>query len=155
MASKQGKKSDPAKRFDSNCITPGTPFMARLNEHLKYFVNSNISANPDWQGVRVVLSGHDVCTLACHVWCSAGAGAWRGRAQDHGLYPQRKVASRLRLVHPPLHVRPRRRPGTRLSVLCSISHVRIWQMVLGLASHEPYFFLLREEVKFGRQVEDT
>ena len=26
------------------------------------------------------------------------------------------------------------------------------QMVLGLASHEPYFFLLREEVKFGTKV---
>uniref|UniRef100_A0A8C0XTZ8 5'-3' exoribonuclease 1 n=1 Tax=Castor canadensis TaxID=51338 RepID=A0A8C0XTZ8_CASCN len=37
-------------RFDSNCITPGTEFMARLHEHLKYFVNMKISTDKSWQG---------------------------------------------------------------------------------------------------------
>ncbi|XP_069474375.1 5'-3' exoribonuclease 1 isoform X2 [Ambystoma mexicanum] len=46
-------------RFDSNCITPGTDFMARLHEHLKYFVNMKISTDKSWQGVSVYLSGHE------------------------------------------------------------------------------------------------
>ena len=47
-------------RFDSNCITPGTDFMARLHEHLKYFVNKKLSSDPTWQKVEIILSGHDV-----------------------------------------------------------------------------------------------
>ncbi|XP_053293486.1 5'-3' exoribonuclease 1 [Pleuronectes platessa] len=45
-------------RFDSNCITPGTDFMARLQEQLKYFVHNKISTDKMWQNVRVFLSGH-------------------------------------------------------------------------------------------------
>ncbi|KAK8203560.1 exonuclease II Exo2 [Zalaria obscura] len=46
--------------FDSNCITPGTEFMARLSQQLRYFVNKKVSEDIDWQGVEVVLSGHEV-----------------------------------------------------------------------------------------------
>jgi 5'-3' exoribonuclease 1 len=46
-------------RFDSNCITPGTPFMCRLHEQLKYFVVSKISTDTIWHGVKVILSGHE------------------------------------------------------------------------------------------------
>ena len=46
--------------FDSNCITPGTEFMAKLTKHLKYFINKKVSEDADWQGVEVVLSGHEV-----------------------------------------------------------------------------------------------
>lgn len=50
-------KEDP---FDSNCITPGTEFMAKLTQQLKYFINKKVSEDLDWQGVEVVLSGHEV-----------------------------------------------------------------------------------------------
>ncbi|KAM9718686.1 5'-3' exoribonuclease 1 [Menidia menidia] len=46
-------------RFDSNCITPGTDFMARLQEQLKYFVHNKLSTDKMWQNVRVYLSGHE------------------------------------------------------------------------------------------------
>ncbi|KAA1131711.1 hypothetical protein PGTUg99_014631 [Puccinia graminis f. sp. tritici] len=46
--------------FDSNCITPGTPFMARLHEQLKYFINKKVTEDPVWQAVQVIFSGHDV-----------------------------------------------------------------------------------------------
>uniref|UniRef100_H3DJR6 5'-3' exoribonuclease 1 n=1 Tax=Tetraodon nigroviridis TaxID=99883 RepID=H3DJR6_TETNG len=46
-------------RFDSNCITPGTDFMARLQEQLEYFVHSKLSTDKLWQNVRVYLSGHE------------------------------------------------------------------------------------------------
>ncbi|CAL8314374.1 unnamed protein product, partial [Gadus morhua 'NCC'] len=46
-------------RFDSNCITPGTDFMARLQDQLQYFVNSKQTSDRSWQGVQVYLSGHE------------------------------------------------------------------------------------------------
>ena len=39
---------------------PGTPFMTRLQEGLKYFVVQKMSNDQLWQGVRVFLSGHEV-----------------------------------------------------------------------------------------------
>lgn len=48
------------ERFDSNCITPGTEFMDRLHEALRYFIKSRISTDPLWQKCRVILSGHNV-----------------------------------------------------------------------------------------------
>src|SRR5258708_36328899 len=38
----------------------GTPFMTRLSEQLKYFVNKKITEDANWRGVQVILSGHDV-----------------------------------------------------------------------------------------------
>lgn len=46
-------------RFDSNCITPGTDFMVRLQDQLKYFVHNKLSTDKLWQNVRVYLSGHE------------------------------------------------------------------------------------------------
>uniref|UniRef100_A0A4W3HGU5 5'-3' exoribonuclease 1 n=1 Tax=Callorhinchus milii TaxID=7868 RepID=A0A4W3HGU5_CALMI len=58
-ALEKGEKLPTEARFDSNCITPGTAFMARLQEQLKYFVNTKISTDRSWQGVVVYLSGHE------------------------------------------------------------------------------------------------
>src|SRR5690606_34584023 len=44
----------------SNCITPGTEFMAKLTKHLQYFITKKVSEDKDWKGVEVVLSGHEV-----------------------------------------------------------------------------------------------
>jgi 5'-3' exoribonuclease 1 len=46
--------------FDSNCITPGTEFMAALSEHLRYFVRMKVRDDASWQRVRVIFSGHEV-----------------------------------------------------------------------------------------------
>lgn len=43
--------------FDSNCITPGTSFMAQLTTALRYFVARKISDDPSWAHLNVVLSG--------------------------------------------------------------------------------------------------
>ncbi|OWZ62180.1 hypothetical protein AYX15_05666 [Cryptococcus neoformans] len=59
-AEKNGEKLPDEKAFDSNAITPGTPFMARLSQHLKYYVRKRISEDADWRNIRVILSGHDV-----------------------------------------------------------------------------------------------
>ncbi|XP_039732409.1 5'-3' exoribonuclease 1 isoform X2 [Pteropus medius] len=58
-AVEKGETLPTEARFDSNCITPGTEFMARLHEHLKYFVNLKISTDKSWQGVTIYFSGHE------------------------------------------------------------------------------------------------
>ena len=37
-AKNRGETLPSEARFDSNCITPGTEFMVRLQEHLIYFI---------------------------------------------------------------------------------------------------------------------
>lgn len=58
-ALEKGEVLPTEARFDSNCITPGTDFMARLQEQLKYFVHSKLSTDKMWQKVKVYLSGHE------------------------------------------------------------------------------------------------
>ncbi|XP_048018576.1 5'-3' exoribonuclease 1 isoform X2 [Megalobrama amblycephala] len=58
-ALEKGEVLPTEARFDSNCITPGTDFMARLQEQLKYFVHNKLSTDKSWQGVNVYLSGHE------------------------------------------------------------------------------------------------
>lgn len=58
-AQERGEILPTEQRFDSNCITPGTPFMVRLQDHLKYFVVDKITHDPLWQGPKVYLSGHE------------------------------------------------------------------------------------------------
>lgn len=56
----RGETLPSEERFDSNCITPGTPFMARLQNELEYFVADKVSSDPLWNKVQVILSGHQV-----------------------------------------------------------------------------------------------
>ena len=46
--------------FDSNVITPGTPFMDRLALYLRVFAHHKLSSDPGWKGIHVVLSDGSV-----------------------------------------------------------------------------------------------
>ncbi|KAK0727930.1 XRN 5'-3' exonuclease N-terminus-domain-containing protein [Lasiosphaeria miniovina] len=59
-AIREGKELPKEEPFDSNCITPGTEFMAKLSLQLKYFINKKVSEDREWQQPEIVLSGHEV-----------------------------------------------------------------------------------------------
>jgi 5'-3' exoribonuclease 1 len=46
--------------FDSNCITPGTEFMAKVSEAIKYFIRKKLKEDPLWKDLKVIFSGHEV-----------------------------------------------------------------------------------------------
>jgi len=46
--------------FDSNCITPGTEFMAKLSVQMDYFIKKKMNEDANWRKVNVIFSGHDV-----------------------------------------------------------------------------------------------
>lgn len=46
--------------FDSNCITPGTEFLANISDCIKYFIRKKIKEDPMWHNLKVIFSGHDV-----------------------------------------------------------------------------------------------
>jgi 5'-3' exoribonuclease 1 len=60
IAEKTGQtlKEIIAHHFDTNGITPGTTFMANLDEQLKYFINIKLTTDPLWKDVDIHLSGH-------------------------------------------------------------------------------------------------
>jgi 5'-3' exoribonuclease 1 len=45
--------------FDSNAITPGTEFMAKLTRYLKYFIHKKVSTDSRWRECDIILSGHE------------------------------------------------------------------------------------------------
>ncbi|CAK8989122.1 5'-3' exoribonuclease 1 (Strand-exchange protein 1 homolog) [Durusdinium trenchii] len=110
--------------FDSNCITPGTEFMAKLTEHLRFFICKKIQEDPAWQSFTVVLSGPE----------TAGEG-------------EHKIMDYIRKAK----AQPDHDPNTRHCLYGLDADL----IMLSLASHEPHFALLREEVVFGRRETKT
>ena len=46
----------PKKTWDSNSITPGTPFMDLLAASLRYWVSYKLSTDPAWEKLKVIIS---------------------------------------------------------------------------------------------------
>lgn len=53
----KGEVTPEEYKFDSNCITPGTAFMARLGKHLRFFIRNKMADDPVWQQPLVIFSG--------------------------------------------------------------------------------------------------
>ena len=51
LSSQDGGKGSTV--FDSNCITPGTEFMARVSDTIKYFIRKKIKDDPLWRNLKV------------------------------------------------------------------------------------------------------
>lgn len=55
-----GDEIPKGEPFDSNAITPGTEFMAKLTKHLQYFIHDKITNDSKWREVKIIFSGHEV-----------------------------------------------------------------------------------------------
>ena len=54
---KDGRPAPPRKpRWDSNVITPGTPYMESMTKALRFWIQYKLSTDPGWKHLRVVLT---------------------------------------------------------------------------------------------------
>ncbi|KAF9918403.1 5'-3' exoribonuclease 2 [Lobosporangium transversale] len=56
----QRPEHDTQQKFDSNCITPGTPFMVNLGKALRFWVAKKLNDDPGWMNFKVILSDGSV-----------------------------------------------------------------------------------------------
>ncbi|CAO3701777.1 unnamed protein product [Rhizopus microsporus] len=59
-AIQNGEELPPEPPFDTNCITPGTSFMIKLTQQLRYFISKKVQEDANWRNVEIVLSGPEV-----------------------------------------------------------------------------------------------
>jgi 5'-3' exoribonuclease 1 len=59
-ATKGMDQNESGAVFDSNCITPGTEFLAKVSTVIRYFIRKKIKEDPMWHNLQVIFSGHDI-----------------------------------------------------------------------------------------------
>ncbi|KAJ6539062.1 XRN 5'-3' exonuclease N-terminus-domain-containing protein [Mycena capillaripes] len=106
---------DRKEGWDTNAITPGTPFMELLATSLRYWVVQKMNSDPGWKNIQVLISDAGV----------PGEG-------------EHKIMDFIRRQR----INPGHDPNTR-HVIYGLDADLI---MLGIATHEPNFWVLREDV---------
>lgn len=61
IVARDGELPKDVKKFDSNCITPGTDFMLKLSLAMNKWIEFKQRTDPFWKnGATVIFSGPDV-----------------------------------------------------------------------------------------------
>lgn len=110
-----GEDEAPKKTWDSNAITPGTPFMDLLAKSLRYWTSYKLSTDPAWENLKIIISDATV----------PGEG-------------EHKIMNFVRSQRS----MPTHDPNMR-HVIYGLDADLI---MLGLATHEPHFRVIREDV---------
>ncbi|KAJ2574854.1 exonuclease II Exo2 [Coemansia sp. RSA 1807] len=56
----RAEEAETSSAFDPTCITPGTEFMDKLTEALRYYINKRVSEDADWRKPKIILSAPNV-----------------------------------------------------------------------------------------------
>jgi 5'-3' exoribonuclease 2 len=66
---KKGQPLPPKKpiSWDHNVITPGTPFMAKLSDAIRFYIQDRLSTEPSWQNVRCHRESYLITHSVAHV----------------------------------------------------------------------------------------
>ncbi|KAG2014000.1 5'-3' exoribonuclease 2 [Coprinopsis cinerea AmutBmut pab1-1] len=115
MGKKVSDEEKTKQAWDSNAITPGTPFMDLLAASLRYWVVQKMNTDPGWKNIQVIISDASV----------AGEG-------------EHKIMDYIR--------RQRSNPGYDPNTKHVIYGLDADLIMLALATHEPHFRVLREDV---------
>ena len=113
--------------------------MDSLQKQLEFFVKKKVSTDPLWQKTQVILSGHQVTKKFYEeIKCSLANTFVLQQVPGEG---EHKIMEFIRFQ--------RSQPDYNAETRHCLYGLDADLMMLGLCSHEPYFSLLREEVRFN------